>query len=42
LSNDTDKARVYIERAVELEQARILPDSEWLNPMKGRFEDLAE
>jgi predicted alpha/beta superfamily hydrolase len=42
LSNDPDKARAYIEKALELEQARILPDSEWLNPMKRRLEGLAE
>jgi hypothetical protein len=36
LSNDPDKARAFFERALELEQVRMLPDSEWLNPMKKR------
>jgi len=42
LSNDPNKARMYFERALELEQARMLPDSEWLNPMRGRLKELVE
>jgi pimeloyl-ACP methyl ester carboxylesterase len=42
LSNNPDKAREYFEKALELEQARMLPDSEWLNPIKGRLKELAE
>jgi predicted alpha/beta superfamily hydrolase len=40
--NDPGKARVYLAKALELEQARTLPDSEWVNPMKRRLEELAE
>jgi predicted alpha/beta superfamily hydrolase len=42
LSNDLDEARTYLEKALELEQAKALPDSEWLNPMKIVFAELAE
>jgi predicted alpha/beta superfamily hydrolase len=37
-----DKARMYFEKALVLEQARMLPDSEWLNPMRERLKELAE
>jgi len=36
-SNDLGKARECFEKAVALEQARVLPDSEWLNPMRERL-----
>jgi predicted alpha/beta superfamily hydrolase len=42
LSNDPNGARVHFEKALELEQARMLPDSEWLNPIRNRLEELAE
>jgi predicted alpha/beta superfamily hydrolase len=42
LSNDTDKARAYFQKALALEQARKLPDSEWLNPMRERSKDVAK
>jgi hypothetical protein len=42
LSNDLDKARACFQKAVALEQTRILPDSEWLNPMKERLKDVAQ
>jgi hypothetical protein len=42
LSNDLVQAGVYFEKALKLEQARILPDSEWLNPMRNRLQELAE
>jgi predicted alpha/beta superfamily hydrolase len=38
--NDPDKARVLFAKALELEQARALPDSEWINPMKRRLQEL--
>jgi predicted alpha/beta superfamily hydrolase len=41
-SDDLERARAYVEKAVALEQARILPDSEWLNPMKNRLEELTK
>jgi predicted alpha/beta superfamily hydrolase len=41
LLGDPEKARVYFEKALRLEEARMLPDSEWLNPMKNRLEELA-
>jgi len=40
--NNTEKARLYLEKALELEQVRMLPDSEWLNPMKKRLKELGE
>jgi len=42
LSNDLDKARACFHKAVALEQARILPDSEWLNPLRERLKDAAK
>ncbi len=42
LSNDQDKARVCFEKALELEQTRMLPDSEWLNPMRSRLREIEE
>ena len=42
LSNDLDKARKYFQKAVALEQARKLPDSEWLNAMRERLKDVAK
>jgi predicted alpha/beta superfamily hydrolase len=42
LSNDLDTARACFQKAVALEQARTLPDSEWLNPMRERLEDVAK
>jgi len=42
LSNDLDKARVYFEKALKLEKARMLPDSEWLNPMRERLKDVVK
>lgn len=42
LLNDPGSARMYLEKALELEQARILPDSEWLTPMESRVKELAE
>jgi predicted alpha/beta superfamily hydrolase len=39
-SDDLERAPAYIEKAVALEQARMLPDSEWLNPMRKRLEEL--
>lgn len=39
-SNDLERARACIEKALALEQARMLPDSEWLNPIKNRLEEL--
>jgi predicted alpha/beta superfamily hydrolase len=41
LSNDLDMARACFQKAVALEQARILPDSEWLNPMRERLKNVA-
>lgn len=40
LLNDLDMARVYFQKAVTLEKARILPDSEWLNPMIELLKDV--
>jgi len=40
LLNDLDKARECFQKAVALEQARKLPDSEWLNPMRERVKDV--
>jgi predicted alpha/beta superfamily hydrolase len=40
LLNDLDKARPCFQKAMELEQERILPDSEWLNTLKERLKDL--
>jgi predicted alpha/beta superfamily hydrolase len=40
LSKELDKARSCFEKAVALEQARMMPDSEWLNPMMERLKDL--
>lgn len=42
LSNDEEKARAYFQKALALEQAKILPDSEWLNPMRERLKDVAK
>lgn len=42
LSNDLEKARECFEKAVTIEKARILPDSEWLNPMKERLKDVTK
>ncbi len=42
LSNDLDKTRACFQKAVALERARILPDSEWLNPMREQLKDLAK
>jgi hypothetical protein len=42
LSNDLDKARAYFQKALDLEQTRMLPDSEWLNPMRERLKDVAK
>jgi len=42
MSNDLDKARACFQKAVELEKAKTLPDSEWLNPMKERLKDIAK
>ena len=42
LSKDPKKARIYLEKALQLEQGRILPDSEWLNPMREHLKELAE
>ena len=42
LSNDADKARACFQKALALEQARMLPDSEWLNPMRERLKDVAK
>jgi predicted alpha/beta superfamily hydrolase len=42
LSNDLDKARECFQKAVALEQARTLPDSEWLNPMRESIKDVAK
>ena len=42
LLNDLDKARECFQKAVELEEARILPDSEWLNAMRERLKDVAK
>jgi predicted alpha/beta superfamily hydrolase len=35
--NHPDEARACLGKAVALEQARTLPDSEWLNPMRERL-----
>jgi pimeloyl-ACP methyl ester carboxylesterase len=40
LLNDLDKAHECFQKAVELEQAKTLPDSEWLNPMRERLKNL--
>jgi predicted alpha/beta superfamily hydrolase len=40
LLNDLDMARVCFQKAVALEKARILPDSEWLNPMIELLKDV--
>lgn len=37
--DDPDKARAYFEKALQLEQGRMLPDSEWLNPIRNRLEE---
>jgi hypothetical protein len=42
LLDDPVQARVSFEKALQLEQARTLPDSEWLNPMKNRLGELTE
>jgi pimeloyl-ACP methyl ester carboxylesterase len=42
LSNELDKALACFQKSVALEQARILPDSEWLNPMRERLKDVAK
>jgi pimeloyl-ACP methyl ester carboxylesterase len=42
LLDDPDKARQYFEKALQLEQSKVLPDSEWLNPIESRLEELAE
>jgi predicted alpha/beta superfamily hydrolase len=42
LSNDSNKARMCFQKAVALEQTRILPDSEWLNPMRERLKNVAK
>jgi predicted alpha/beta superfamily hydrolase len=42
LLNHLEKARICFRKAVTLEQARILPDSEWLNPMMERLKDTAK
>ncbi|UCD05569.1 MAG: alpha/beta hydrolase [candidate division WOR-3 bacterium] len=42
LLNDLDMARECFQKAVMLEQARILPDSEWLNAMRERIKDVTE
>jgi tetratricopeptide (TPR) repeat protein len=42
LSNDLDKARAYFQKALDLEQTRMLPDSEWLNPMRERLKVIAK
>jgi predicted alpha/beta superfamily hydrolase len=42
LLNDADKARACFQKAVALEQARTLPDSEWLNPMRERLKDMGK
>ncbi|UCF63715.1 MAG: tetratricopeptide repeat protein, partial [bacterium] len=42
LSDNLDKARACFQKAVALEQARMLPDSEWLNPMLERLKDIAK
>jgi hypothetical protein len=40
LLNNLNKARECFQKAVELEQERMLPDSEWLNPMRERLKDM--
>jgi pimeloyl-ACP methyl ester carboxylesterase len=42
LSDEVDEARACLQKALALEQARTLPDSEWLNPMRERLNDVAE
>jgi predicted alpha/beta superfamily hydrolase len=42
LSNDLDKARACFQKAVALERARTLPDSERLNPMRERLKDIVK
>jgi len=42
ISNDPDRARLCFEEALELEKARMMPDSEWLNPMRDRLKTLVE
>jgi tetratricopeptide (TPR) repeat protein len=42
LSNDLDKARECFQKAVLLEQARILPDSEWLTPMREQLKEVGK
>ncbi len=41
-SGNLDEARNCFKKALELEQARTLPDSEWLNPMKSRLEEVVD
>jgi predicted alpha/beta superfamily hydrolase len=40
LLNDLDKAQACFKKAEALEQARKLPDSEWLNPMRELLKDV--
>jgi predicted alpha/beta superfamily hydrolase len=40
--NDPGKAHACFQKALVLEQARMLPDSEWLNPMRERLKGMAE
>jgi hypothetical protein len=42
LSNDLDNARACFQKAVAIEQARMLPDSEWLNAMRQRLKEVAK
>jgi predicted alpha/beta superfamily hydrolase len=42
LSGDATKARECFEKAVSLERALVLPDSEWLNPMRERLGEVAQ
>jgi predicted alpha/beta superfamily hydrolase len=40
--NQPDEARTYFQKALVLEQARMLPDSELLNPMRERLQEAEE